>query len=451
MRIFPCPFEGIHPDFPEGPRGSDISTALLTSSFNTSATVFGILGLVTTRIFRNPRMIRPVGFGVLGCTTAYTSINVYTRYKMYQNVAVSMEAEGKTPPSSLFTIDKLAHFNVDNSSLAGSLAGYALVIAAKRPLYLRIAMAGLGGYATSLTHAIVVLLSMDPIEREKLTAWTKQRMDVLLTYSRPGHAMYASMAQTMMEVPAMEAWAESKKTLIPAHEKVGCDLESWPDTGNGPHASVKEDGTFIPQTRYNWTRAPPVAVRELEEHIEVLQRTRQDLATESETLYAWLAHKEKEYYNCSSGRTSDDCTEKRRAAETLGAFHNDIWRTVTDYDWMILDAKKRIEQYRAMAASPDGRLDIASPPLPSEAAAMEPKETLHLLEGVLEEIQRRKDEIEEFRQLSPQMFSTIGALRKEVTPEELDRRIDDTMRSADLDDRVVSKLIEEARARRYED
>nr|POF12864.1 hypothetical protein CFP56_10015 [Quercus suber] len=451
MRIFPNPFIGNHADFPNPPPGVTFTDARpLSGYFSYGATMTGLVGLAVTRIFRSPRLIRSVNFAVLGCAVLYPATSSYAFYRLYNTIGDSVRADGKEPPSPLMKIDRLAHWDYENSTLLGCITGYGLLVAFRRPLYLRLLVAGLGGYVGSLVHGSIALSSMNLVEREQWkTYMTKRRADSEKWVQRAAVFQSVYVVEESMKVPVLEAWAQSKKALIPAHEKVGCDLECWPDSGHAPHVFIEEDGTYIPQTRYNWNPAPHAAVGELEDHIKQLQETRQILAYESEVLYAWLAQKEKEYYNCTSGRDSNECTEKRRAAETLGAFHNDVWRTVSDHDWMILDARKRIEQYRAMAASPTGRLEAASPASSSETMPMEPTETLQLLENVLDEIRRRKSEIDEFKRMSPEMFASVDALRDEVSPEEVDRRVKDAMQSAELDERVVRRLIEDAKARRF--
>nr|POF26203.1 hypothetical protein CFP56_22351 [Quercus suber] len=452
MRIFPNPFLGIHPDFQAPPPGIRFTDARpISGYFSYSAALSGLVGLAVTRIFRSPRLIRPVNYAVLGCSMVYPATSIYAYSRLYNTVGDAMRSEGKEPPSPLLKIDRLDHWDPENSTLLCCIAGYGLLASLRRPLYLRLLAAGLGGYVGSIVHGSLALSSMSPGQREQWkTYMSERRNDSQKWIERAALFQSVYVVQEAMKVPVLEAWAQSKKALIPAHEKVGCDLESWPDSGDAPHVFVEEDGTFLPQTRYNWNPAPQTAISELQNHIKALQETRQSLAQESEVLYAWLAQKEKEYYNCTSGRDSDDCTEKRRAAETLGAFHNDLWRTVSDHDWMILDAKKRVEQYRVMASSSTGQLEASPPALSSDASATEPTETLQLLENVLDEIQRRKAEIDEFKQTSPQMFAAVDALRDEISPQELNRRAKDAMQSAQLDERVIRELIADAKARRFQ-
>lgn len=112
-----------------------------------------------------------------------------------------------------------------------------------------------------------------------------------------------------------------------------------------------EPGKRIPiaNTNYEWQSDRPI--QELEEFIAVMQQERRRLALEAERTWSFLSHKEANFYN-TKFNTPAETIEARLYLETLGSLHIKTLARATSCDWMIGDARKRIQQQKSAESNP---------------------------------------------------------------------------------------------------
>jgi hypothetical protein len=150
-------------------------------------------------------------------------------------------------------------------------------------------------------------------------------------------------------------------------------------------------------TNYNWHPAPDQAIPMLEAHVHRLSQWRNDLALEAEYLWRVLSQHEAEYHNTASD--SNEKLEKRKIVELLGGMHNSLWTRASQYDWMLADARKRLEQMRTAATDREGKvtwsLSQAADHNPLPRAILE--ETSSRLERFLANTEQRKYALESAR------------------------------------------------------
>lgn len=115
---------------------------------------------------------------------------------------------------------------------------------------------------------------------------------------------------------------------------------------DGPHLAVKnsnDDPGFISQTNYSWYSENKIA--DLERHIALTRKRRQELTQEAEYLWAWLAEKEAQHFEkfpvTKQVRENDPeptpaFFESSMIIQSLNQVHSLVWEAVSCCDWIIV-------------------------------------------------------------------------------------------------------------------
>lgn len=118
-------------------------------------------------------------------------------------------------------------------------------------------------------------------------------------------------------------------------------------SGSAPHQYVVVDGKrgYEPFTDYEW-RPPSVqeGIKQLNAHIEELQRERTELANEATYLWRIVAEKEALLVKEMDAKAE---VVQRKSLELLSSHHSLVWTRIAAIDWMIADSRKTISQSQA--------------------------------------------------------------------------------------------------------
>ncbi|KAK5152919.1 hypothetical protein LTS14_008027 [Recurvomyces mirabilis] len=131
--------------------------------------------------------------------------------------------------------------------------------------------------------------------------------------------------------------------------KIGNDRFSWVNESHEPHLTeISRYGEGLipyPNTNYTWRGT----VEQLHTHVTRLRAKRQKLAREAELLWQWLAKREADMYSIPMQPMGegDERLAARRYIEVLGNTHQKVWNRISQCDWMIADAQKRVTQLQA--------------------------------------------------------------------------------------------------------
>ncbi|KAK4560748.1 hypothetical protein LTR86_005327 [Recurvomyces mirabilis] len=247
--------------------------------------------------------------------------------------------------------------------------------------------------------------------------------------------------------------------------KIGNDKVSWPNESDEPHLTKTScyEGGLIPysNTNYTWHGT----LEQLHSHIAKVQARWQRLTQEAEILWKWLAKKEAQMYRIAMQPMgeSNERLAARRYVEVLGNMHQKIRNRVSQCDWMIADAQKRVSQLQPsdrMTKDIDGRPTSTM----SKAGNVRAELSLPILRGQLEsseqwrqQCQAEKEAFEKVQQLmvkEAEMMHATGEMASSGKGQEV-RRVRELaattikQKQSDLDSamfdmEILQKVIEDA-------
>ncbi|KAK4540825.1 hypothetical protein LTR36_008902 [Oleoguttula mirabilis] len=374
MRLFPSPFVGLHPAFPEFDHPSIPAPSVHPSVVRSGlAGLVGALPLAVGVIFRLPKArafaFEVSAYSLLGLVLA----GVAEKEKVDGHIRAFLGAQGIEAPGGTKWVDRLGHPDFDDALILGGMTGVFVASQARQPWSVSGWKRLLGAAAFGITTAkfgvsIGVLLAMGEEGRKTNLKRLQEEMGWHVTINKTIVALQEQkLRMAGISVPSV-AGVVASPLVAPmrqdlsaqptgpqntGRDKIGGDHISWPNETNEPHLTRRVEGESAPvryaASNYTWSVPADHAVPALETHITELRQRRRELAQEAEILWHWLAKKEADFFNLSSNGSADtDLTiAARRYVELLGQVHTQIWLDASKCDWMIADARKRIEQLQS--------------------------------------------------------------------------------------------------------
>lgn len=360
--------------------------------------VAGTVTSVSSRIFRG----RPVGQKLLRHTGWWTlaTSGVYCCSEIsYWSTTIRPSANGQGiqwTPWKLVEQSKLP--TMDDFMVVGATAGALCASSARRrfpgtitPLAILGAMS-IGATAGNMTF---MAFNLRRVAKTLENDWeTLQRSRELRAQIRAAwyydSTVDALLGPRSSHIGQMQIQHMQGPPAEPSHEphqqtsSQGVPLQlptphpSLPPPGSGPHAVALVNGETRPwpNTDYYWNPVSRDAgIKDLQDHIEQLQQTRRELATEAEYLWIVIAKKEQKFY------TEEDDQQKtvlRKELELLGDIHSRMFQDISGYDWMIADSKKNILQLKNENWVPEARSQ--------EVQDHSPERTLKLIRNHLDNL-----------------------------------------------------------------
>jgi len=360
MRLFPSPWQGLHPAFPETP--APLSASGSTSAPTVGASV-GLYGVAVGAFLKE----RPT----MGLTAAaYTMVLAGCGYAALNYVEGNtarrfLETKGIEVPKRRI-VERLGSFDQDNVLLLGALVGIAVAGRRIRPQHLsRFSWYGGAACFGTLGSTMVLKVAPWPARREAAEQGLKNAMiaqqyqgEVIAAVdpemkdrwwpqmnrqsstpngpSAPPASIQGGQETDQRAGPLRAALAQilgpsgfgdgdiSEAEALSALETAQSDQLDEDDPQ--PHLSNIEDGerVFKPVTNYKWSpRSHEDAQRCLNEHIEHLKKRREEISKEAELLWHTVATKEAEYYETKNDTPLK--AEQRAALEIMNEIHINIW------------------------------------------------------------------------------------------------------------------------------
>ena len=471
MRLFPAPFEGLHPAFPtpEPPARGHPAVAYIYY-----VSIAALIPIVGPKLF-----FRKAAWSDSAVLASYdliaaTGYGCFQRRNQNQMARIFLKDQVIELPRIKF-LDRVGVFDGDDASLAGATLGVLVASQLRRPWTVVgwkrwVSAAVMGAGASTPVVPFIAILKDGLEERTRSIArqqavlqeaekWLPQIRKALSESQLKGMAnLGVPVPSSVPSLPATssqpdkfepdQVTATILKAITP-QDKIGCDRVTWHNETNEPHLTSKPDWELEPlpyaNTNYTWTSSSGHAIIELEAHISKLRHRRQKLASECEHLWHWLAVKEAEYYDFNGQSDSGEKVKKRRYIETLGNVHTKVWVEVNKCDWMIADVQKRTEQLRSSNTSKNGRMTWL-PPLSATESRTEPRTAQGMLEGYYYLVQERKASIESTRAEMVSMINKSG-LDVDETMSELMRSIDSELENVLVDEEAVGRVVRDGEER----
>lgn len=379
------------------------------------------------------------------------------------------------------TIDRLGHIDFDDIFLIGAATGVAIASSLQRPWCLSgwkrwLGSAAIGASVSTWTFTLTRPFLMSKEDQEKLIKRFKEQQGWNIAISKSvvlleeaklraaGIIVPATAGSPqMLDMPQQQAKVGPVPREVTGLNKIGFDGVSWRNASDEPHLTDPLPGDDKPlpyaNTNYAWTRPTQQAIKELEEHVARLRERREKVAQEAELLWHWLARKEADYYNASSApfSESDEKLAARRYVETLGNAHGKVWQEVSKCDWMMADARKRIQQLQSSLA--DGKVTWM-PGLSPAASRAKPEISKMLFQNYAQQVEGRKRAMESNKQQLSRSIPTSGwraGSNKNVhdplsgqqttikqLAQDLQKRIEADLEAAKLDSDVLQQVLSDA-------
>lgn len=279
------------------------------------------------------------------------------------------------PPKPIF-VDRIEHWDQDNWTVLGAVAGVAL--ASRRPCVLShlgrpvwYAIHGIeGSFIGNFGFAAWEIRSRglrDYILGEQNQVAALQRVsympevirELFLGQINPYEVIGALKKGDIKLSPELIVGLKDRirpvteEAVMRARESKTNQIEALfrtPNNSNGPHKTVTPSGESetVPyaERNYDWTPNRAGAVSELSDHIRKLQAQRQQACDEAEAVWDWLSERELEYYKqkarAEAGSEVKGLKTMKTYLETLGKRQLQLWQSVSNCDWMLADAQKQL-------------------------------------------------------------------------------------------------------------
>ena len=453
MRLFPQPWEGLHPAYPKA------FYPLPASDYVNAPIVGGWAGLLGTGLGALLRSRPEIGLTVAAYTTVgsvliyglqdYVEGNIARPYLQSQSIEV--------PRRRLFERTGFDHIDYDDIVVSGMGVGLLVATLRRRPWtitgFSRFAgAASFGAVGATLPLKIVPWRSYEQaVQRNEV------QLIVAQSYEPEIERMIGPEGAPQDPFQMRHANTRgSEGSLGEMHQSALVSDLDWQD----PRPHIRDmDGSepfYKPLRNYAWI--PTLKSRpSLLDHQSQLRGTRDQMAKEAELYWHRIATKEADTYD------SDRIDPERQASlAMLNVIHANLWLSIAKIDWMLADTNKILLQINAME---HGKHWI--PPLPADVSTVKPSaQLLDLLSELFEEVQTQ----EEINKDLSMLFADTGVAgmrgwaetagyplidpRTGKTPEDdnalvvtISHMFDERRAEQDRNRRVLDELMEDARRR----
>ena len=407
MRLFPHPWEGLHPAFPKPPPPFSASDHI------ESPAIGGYIGVFAAGLGALIRGRPEIGLTFAAYTAiARSGLCAFENYFDGKTAREFLASKSIQVPRRKF-VERIWEFDHDNVYAIGALTGI-LLATSRRRIWSVGAFSRYGGAACFGAMGSNIVLSVVPwrgyenavvkLEEQQILAseWDRDVEDFIderivagsktKTASTPSITSFQGLPRQM---PAgFSPWNQSQNLgPIGGYTEDGTpdpnvqhDVEGPDEEDPQPHLSRMENGqrVFIPLTNYRWEPGPD-GVDKLKAHIETLQERRAQVSKEAELFWHRIAVKEAQFYEI---KDDPDAKERSRVGlQSMNEVHVNLWTTIGLLDWLIADSNKNILQIKA------GLNWI--PPEPSNAQHIKAQVTTLMLRELL---RRQSEEEESIRQ-----------------------------------------------------
>jgi hypothetical protein len=373
MRLFPHTWEGLHPAYPKQSNDSE-SCLSVEQPFQVHSrfvphgnryAFMAIAAIVASAAPISPPFRRVTA--LFAKTTVFaTGLGVARSINGELSdrhiVPIFLRSQHSEPPS-FPVIDRLSHWDSDNWSVLGGVAG--LFVAHRRRRLLRVTrptwfalhvIAGVG--LANVCYAVQAVATLGKQALAYRSTETKQKLFLQKLSYRPEierefnlHILgYVQDPVTLLQLGFLKL---SSEIVLALKKRQTFHNPHFPNLIlDPPNDSDAFHKTYTPQGKaepvpyaarnYDWSGSLQQgnSTPALEQHIVDLRKRRQQTCEEAESLRAWLYDREVAFYKLKDLPTTNTYELKRQQKylEVLARYHLATWRAIGECDWMIADA-----------------------------------------------------------------------------------------------------------------
>ena len=400
-RLFPRPFLGLHPAFPD-PDPDEMAS--LPTGWLPGGGLVGACAFAIDRVFRFSR--RP--FGHSAAVAAYSGLaflawHSLNEFKMTMVARRFLGHHGIQIPKRT-VCDRLGCFDRDDAIILGSLGGLIVAARLRKPREVGgwqrwVGAAAIGSFAAAnlqpFWHCRFDLQAM-AAQRARREARDQQMRkyapEIEQLFKADRTPFKAPVNAKPDSRPSILFGAGMDPMVIALLPETLSDIPQEFNTGQSPHIVTRHKGEteWIPSpvTNYSWidTVDPAQVIPKLGKQMLALRARRRAYAQEAEFLWRWLGEKESEYLLLRQ-KSTDPQAEKETCKlymyiRMLGLQHGRVWLAVSKMDLAIADTQKRVEQHRSLLSpkAPDENPTPSTSPAYQTPAPSNPElmlKTLH--------------------------------------------------------------------------